>query len=137
MINTKLKKLLRIRNYLLQQLCDNIGMTPNGLRKALKNDDFKISTLKQISKFLDVDISYWFVSDEEAADVSKFFLNNNGNFINRSVVKNSSQKNEANQEKIKNLLLEVEFLKKEVLSKAETIALKDEIIKLLKDKIEK
>ena len=44
-------------------------MTPNGLRLAMKNDDFKLSQLKLFANFFEVDVSL-FISDDTTSIVN-------------------------------------------------------------------
>jgi len=65
MISKKLEDLRKERKLTLDELATKSGFSLQGLYKAIKNDDFRISQLESLSKALDVDISYFFSNSEE------------------------------------------------------------------------
>jgi transcriptional regulator with XRE-family HTH domain len=127
MIQSKLNKLLQIKNILQKELCENVGITPNGLRHALNQNDFKISTLQKISDYLSVPITYWFESDGN----NNFFLENTGNIFSNNTVKEKSVHYGNNNVQIENLLKENERLKQKCSYLEQQLHDKNEIIKLL------
>lgn len=70
--------LLYKRKLLTQaELAKRIGITTQGLSKALKKNDFKISMLKKIANALDVPITYFFEDHTQITDkdeVAKEFV---------------------------------------------------------------
>ena len=65
---SKLKKRLKERHLTQQELCQEIKMTPNGLRLAIERKTLSIGTLDAISEKLGVPIRYWFEDNEVSMD---------------------------------------------------------------------
>jgi transcriptional regulator with XRE-family HTH domain len=59
-LSTKIKKLCNDRMITVKELCKMVEITESGLSKALKNNSLKIETLKRISDYFQIDISYFF-----------------------------------------------------------------------------
>lgn len=59
-IGEKIKELMKERNINTKILSEKIGMTQNGLQKALKKDDIRLSLLADIASALNVEIEYFF-----------------------------------------------------------------------------
>jgi len=76
MISNKLSTLLKEKKITILELSEKISMSYNGLRKAMKNDDFKVSVLQEIADVLDVNILDFF---SENIDGQYFY------FIKRSI----------------------------------------------------
>ncbi|MCL2417447.1 MAG: helix-turn-helix domain-containing protein [Bacteroidales bacterium] len=64
----KLKKRLKERGLNQKELCDSIGMTPNGLRLAIERQTLSIGTLYSISDRLGVPVKYWFEDESVSAN---------------------------------------------------------------------
>lgn len=62
-ISLKITNLYKQKLMTLQDLADKIGMTKTGLHNALKSNDFKVSVLQKIAIALNVDISYFFMTN--------------------------------------------------------------------------
>ncbi len=58
MIASKISQIRKIRKITEKELSAEIGMSMTGFRQAMANDDFKVSTLINIAKVLNVDIAY-------------------------------------------------------------------------------
>ncbi len=55
----KLKKALKDKGMTQGELCEKIGMTPNGLKKMIDLGTTRVDTLESICKVLDVPITYF------------------------------------------------------------------------------
>ena len=55
----KLNQLLSDKHITQGELCNKIGMSPQGLRKAIKKESLQISTVLAICKVLDVNAGYF------------------------------------------------------------------------------
>jgi len=63
MIYNKIEELRKQKKVSQEKLASIIDMTRNGLNLAMKNDDFKASTLKKLSDFFNVPVGYFFDED--------------------------------------------------------------------------
>lgn len=129
MISGRLQKKIEENKITQKELCDFIGMTTHGLRKALLNDDFKISTLQKISEFFKVPISYWF--REEGDNI---FLHNQGNIMTGNSVKGASNVSLSLQDKCEDLERENERLVSDIEMLRELLKAKEELIVELRKK---
>ncbi len=59
-IEKKIKDLYKSKLMTQEDLANKIGITVQGLSKALRTNDFKISTLEKIAGALDVPLGYFF-----------------------------------------------------------------------------
>lgn len=73
-IEKKVKELLHRKDWTIEMLAVKIGMTRGGLSLALKNNEFKVSTLLLIAEQLEVDIKYFFGDTQKAYDQSAMAL---------------------------------------------------------------
>jgi transcriptional regulator with XRE-family HTH domain len=65
----KVKQLLLKRNMTIKTLCENIGITENGLYKMLKNGSIRMDTLGKIASVLNVPLIELFPDSFEALDL--------------------------------------------------------------------
>jgi len=63
-IGKKIKELSKKSNLTIKDLCKKIEMTESGFNIALKNNTLKIETLQKISEVLEVEIGYFFESEQ-------------------------------------------------------------------------
>ena len=66
-ISRKITTLYKKRLMTLEELAEKIGFSYNGLHKALKANDFKISVLEKIADVLKVELSYFFGDDNKTS----------------------------------------------------------------------
>ena len=52
-----LKKIARKRGYTIKEVCQKIGMTPEGLKLAFINNSLKVSTAMELANLLDMRIN--------------------------------------------------------------------------------
>jgi transcriptional regulator with XRE-family HTH domain len=55
----KLKTRLKEVGMTQGELCERIGMTPNGLRKAIEHNSLQVATVESIAKVLSVNTGYF------------------------------------------------------------------------------
>ncbi|MFA6924695.1 MAG: helix-turn-helix transcriptional regulator [Bacteroidales bacterium] len=128
MISNNINKYRKAKKITLEELSKKIKMSYTGLRLALENDDFKISTLTKIANVLGVDLNDLLKEDTNIS------IKNKGNFgvgdnIKQSIGKDAKINNE-------NMFIkEIEHLKELLKNKDEIIKGKDEIIEQLKRQI--
>lgn len=67
MLSDRITHIRKLRKITEKELSSAIGMSMTGFRQAMSNDDFKLSTLLNIAKILNVDISYFI--KEESTDL--------------------------------------------------------------------
>lgn len=65
MISQNIRRIAEEKRVTLKEIAEYTKVSQQGLNKMLKNDDFKSSTLIQISQLLDVDVSVFFQSAEK------------------------------------------------------------------------
>jgi transcriptional regulator with XRE-family HTH domain len=56
MVSNRIKEFIKQRNYTLKDAAEAVGLSETGFWKALKKNDFKLSTLKELSKLLDIPV---------------------------------------------------------------------------------
>lgn len=132
MISSNINKFRKAKKITLEELAKKIKMSYTGLRLALENDDFKISTLTKIADVLGVDINDLLKKD---ADIS---IKNKGNIgvgdnIKQSIGKDVDFNKKTNNENM--LIKEIEHLKELLKSKDEIIKSKDEVIANYKEQL--
>lgn len=111
MINNKIKNELKKRKVSYKELAQNINMSITGVNDLLKKNDIKYSTLKKISDYLGLPVTYWF--DDEVKNVtiaSHNHINGNNNKIEVQLTA-----------EIERLKTEIEMLKVELRLKNELI----------------
>ena len=52
-----LKRIIRKRGYTIKEICQKIGMTPEGLKLAFVNNSIKLSAAKELAELLEVRIN--------------------------------------------------------------------------------
>jgi DNA-binding Xre family transcriptional regulator len=57
--SNKLKRILSEQKITQGELCEKIGMTPQGLKKAIDKEKLHVTTVEDICRILDVDVSYF------------------------------------------------------------------------------
>lgn len=67
MLSDRITHIRKLRKITEKELSSAIGMSMTGFRQAMSNDDFKLSTLLNIAKILNVDITYFI--KEESTDL--------------------------------------------------------------------
>ena len=63
----KIKETIKEKDIPFMQLCKQVGITSVGLNKALNNRKLYIHILEDISRVIDIPMSYWFRNDSERA----------------------------------------------------------------------
>jgi len=81
-IDLKIKKILRIKNINIKKFVNDIGMTEQGYSYDIKNDSLKISTLIEISKYLKVEPSFFFINEQYQNNESNFSVNESAELYN-------------------------------------------------------
>lgn len=61
----KIKDLAKSKKIALNDVADQLGMTPQALSRMIKDNSTKVSTLEKICEIFDVPIGYFFNSDVE------------------------------------------------------------------------
>lgn len=61
----KIKELAKAKKIALNDVADQLGMTPQALSRMIKDNSTKVSTLEKICEIFDVPIGYFFNSDVE------------------------------------------------------------------------
>lgn len=69
LIDNKLKTALKRNGITQNALCEEIGMTPQGLRRAIVTKTLSIGTIEKISDVLHVPMNYWFVENKNESIV--------------------------------------------------------------------
>lgn len=67
----RIKRELERRNISIRSISKNIGVTEQGLHQMIRNGSMKISVLEEISKFLKVDVIYWFQDEHKCLQVNE------------------------------------------------------------------
>lgn len=67
----RIKRELERRNISIRSISKNIGVTEQGLHQMIRNGSMKISVLEEISKFLNVDITHWFLDERKTLQVGE------------------------------------------------------------------
>ena len=112
--NNKLKGYLKSFQITFKAFAENIGMSEAGLYRAIKNNSLKLRDLEKIAEYLGVSIGE--LLEEGPAEYKNDI---------RTQKANESEENYRKKNELEILRLKLESCKKE-------IALKDEIIALLK-----
>lgn len=73
MISSKIRKLAKRKEVNLKDVGEVVGMSGTGFLKALKRDDFKVSTLYDLAKYFNVNITYFF--QEEDSNIESININ--------------------------------------------------------------
>lgn len=113
MIYSELKDIAKAKNILIKDLAKEIGITRQGLQKVMDNETIGLNLVKRICEVLNISPSKFFDSGSFG-----LILNNGVN----QVVGNGNKMVIENKDK------EIEMLKQQIIDK-------EEIIKLLKEKI--
>jgi len=70
----KIRELQKKKNLTLENVAKGIGMTRPGFTEMLNSGDMKVSTLRKIADFFEVDIVYFFEGESKKnTDVDKVF----------------------------------------------------------------
>lgn len=123
------------------EVANNIGLTESGLHLALKNNTLKVKDLLKIAEFLDIEASELLNEQnqyEDASDFSNYIGNepdNKGRVESLERELNDCQyHNHTLDNDIEKLNQKTERLNQKIEWQEKEIALKDEIIKLLREK---
>ena len=124
-VSSNIRKLSAKNRYSIRQLAELIGVSENGLHKALINNEFKISMLLKISEVLNEPIENFFKEDTgENANDFVVNYNVNGNNVNN---KNSAIKTQNNGIKDQNIGT-IEKLRIQIASFKEQIDMKNQML---------
>lgn len=113
-ISSKIRSLIDEKRVRHKKLYDYLGITKGGYYAAMRRDNWKSDTLKQISDFFEVDYDYWFDDGTSVLNEANPEYNSKqtGKFL--GIISKLQQENKLLQEK--------------------NSALNDKIIKLLEQK---
>ena len=69
----RIKELLKEKGLTQKDLCISLNISQNGLKKMFDNDSYKVKTLEEIAKYLDVEIGY--LDQSKVGQKEKFISN--------------------------------------------------------------
>ncbi len=72
----KLEQLKKLKKISYEELSIQIGMSKNGLNKAVNNKEVKVSTLEKLANYFGVPISYFFDSKAEIQNSNSISCHN-------------------------------------------------------------
>lgn len=107
----KLKELINSRRTSQKELAEKLELSEHGIGRMIKNGEFKVSTLEEISKILKVPMNYWF----EEKDIKENYVGEeNSNYV---LTNNEEMKtlNELLQDQLKKKDGQIEFLENQLL----------------------
>jgi hypothetical protein len=107
-----LKTYAESNNFEIQQIANELGMTPNGFREAIRNETIQLKKLRMLCKLLQLNLNDFDSETKRTGlNISNVHLQAGNN--NKIIIENKDR--------------EIELLK-------QSLADKDEIIKLLREK---